>query len=483
MLKELKNGVFWNLILSFGRQGLNFLATIILARLLTPEDYGLMGAMAVFIAVSETIIDGGLGGALIKKSNAQNTDYSTLTIYNITSSIILFLIVFFCAPFLEEIYNNILLPRLIRLYFGVIIIEAISVVPKIILMKELRFKEYSLCYILSGSTGLVTAILLAINNYGVYSLIWQYIISSLVLSILLIARVRYKFSFTFSISSFKEMFSFGANTTFANIIKNGTENLYINVVARIAPWTTAGFVNQSYKLQNVTLSMVNAIIDSALFPILCKEKDKDIVSKSLILNRYSFLIFALIFTFLIINSEFIISVILGEQWIKATPYLRIFLFMGLVQIMTAFNRNILKSLAITRHILYIELISLFVSLVTLAATISLGVHYIIISLMMYVITRLFVVISFLHINGICPIRESFRTLLLSIVTPLSAYCICNAFEPFIQNLLLLNLFYFTLVIGINEILNIQVYREIKIVIINRLHHVLKRERSKKESNN
>lgn len=120
--KNIRKGVFWNSINSIAKYGLVFIGTIVLARILTPEDYGLIGIMTVFITVAEVLIDSGLGGAIIKKKQVSEIDYSTLTVYNGVTSIIIYVIFYFSAPFISKFYDKPILEELLRLYSIVILI-------------------------------------------------------------------------------------------------------------------------------------------------------------------------------------------------------------------------------------------------------------------------------------------------------------------------------------------------------------------------
>ena len=149
-INSIKSGVIWNSLLAVGRQGLNFVATIVLARLLMPDDYGLLGMMAIFISVSEVLMEAGLGAALIKKKDVNQVDYSTLTTYNIAVSIVLYVIIFLIAPYISVFYSTSSLKLYIRIYAVVILIDSLSIVPKVQLMKGLCFRKLSIINIASG---------------------------------------------------------------------------------------------------------------------------------------------------------------------------------------------------------------------------------------------------------------------------------------------------------------------------------------------
>ena len=165
----------WGTLSAISRQGINFVATIVLSRLLLPSDYGIIGMMAIVISVSEIIIDAGLGGAIVKKKTVKSIDLATLTTYNIVVSLLLYVAIYFLAPLLADLYNVEALIFLLRIYALTIVIESFSIVPKVLVLKNLMLKQYALTNLISGVLGLVVAIILAFCGLGVYSLIYQYL--------------------------------------------------------------------------------------------------------------------------------------------------------------------------------------------------------------------------------------------------------------------------------------------------------------------
>ncbi|MBO5580164.1 MAG: oligosaccharide flippase family protein [Prevotella sp.] len=464
-VNSIKSGVIWNSLLAFGRQGLNFIATIVLARLLMPEDYGLLGMMAIFISVSEVLMEAGLGAALIKKKNVKLIDYSTLTTYNIAVSIVLYIIIFFIAPYISVFYSTSSLNIYIRIYALVILIDSFSIVPKVQLMKGLFFKRLSILNISSGLCGLIGAIVLAFMEFGVYSLIFQYIISSLILTLSLVFVTHYKPKLQFSIASFKEMIVFGVNTTGANILKSSTENVFVNAVAKICPLSTAGYFNQSYKLQNVLSSVCNTVIDGALFPILSKESDGSIVRHSTSLNFYSMIFLSFVVFLLIINVDFIVYIILGEKWMGTIPFLKVFLFFGLIQTYTSLNRNLLKSLGITLDILIVETIA---SVVCLSLVFILGydIDHLLAVLLLYAMIRFILSITALHLKNIIHIVDSISISMKATLPSFLPFIICIVLAKvfFINSIVLHNLIYILLFVVISRIMRFRVLSLVKRII-------------------
>lgn len=431
---KIKTGAIWSTVMAISRVGLQFLSTVVLAHLLSPDDYGLIGMMAIFIAISETLMDAGLGGALIRKKDASTTDFGTLFTYNICTSILLYVIIFFIAPYVANVYEKPILTALMRLYGSVLVIESLSFVPKIRLIKGLKLKEYAIISLVSGVIGLTSAIIIALLGLGVYSLIWQAIIASSVNTILLIVVSHNRFSICFSFQSFKELFTFGFNTTSANLIKNFTENIFTNVVAKVAPLNITGYYNQSFKLQNVVASVQTTIIDNALFPVLSKEEDKRIVDVSLQINYIAAYAVLILYLLMIFNSHLIVKLMLGNDWIGMVPFFKLLLIGGFFQSITAFNRNIFKTLAETFSIALCEIISL-TSLVVLLIAMRYGVYAIVYTFIVYTVFRwqvsLYLLTKSKHISYLEYMKRFF-----SIFSPIVIVSVLIVFLPLFKSSIL-----------------------------------------------
>ena len=471
---NIKRGVFWTAILAFGKQGLNLLATILLARLLCPDDYGLIGMIAIFISVSESIIDAGLGGALIKKKEVTAIDYATLNTYNLSVSVILYLLIFLLAPLVAHFYDKPILVSLLRLYSLTILIDAVAIVPKVKLSRELRFKELSVTTVLSGFVGLVSAVAMALMGYGVYSLIMQYVVSSLAGIIILFFYTRYLFSFGFSFVSFKELFTFGVNTTLSTTIKGFSENLFTNIIAKISPLNVTGYYNQSFKIQNVLLSMLQRITEGALFPVLCREKDKEVVRISMKLITFSFFLMTVMYFLLIINTRLIVLLLLGQNWLSVEVYLKLLLVVGLFQNFTALNRNMLKSLAKTFDILLTEIVALIFIGISLWI-LPTETNYILAVLAAYSLVRFVISVLFIckkrHLLGLRQyarqFAESFSIPLFSVLCALGSKCL-------LDSIILQNALFVVICWILSEYFKPEAYLELKSIALTRIKNITKK---------
>lgn len=466
--KEIKKGVFWSLFLAIGRQGLTLLSTIVLAHLLSPEEYGLIGMIAIFIALSETLMDAGMGGALIKKRDVTKYDYGTLFSYNLIVSLFLYVVVFFSATEVASFYEKPILVPVLRLYALVFLVEALGLAARVKMLRELQFKKFSLINVCANLVGLVVAIVLAILNFGVYSLVWQLLASSIVFTLCIIVVSHFEFYFCFRKNTFYELFGFGFNTTFGNMIKGFSENIITNIVAKMCPLKETGYYNQSFKMQNVVASMQNIIIDNALFPILSKESDADIHKHSIALNNLAAFCVVSLYLLLIINVKLEVIILLGKQWMKMQDILPLLYVVGLLQSLTAFYRNTFKALAETRFIVYIELLS-SCCLFILFYTSKLGIYAIIYTFIIYAIVRWQLCLCFLSKNG------CYKTIIVSLIKtislPLLSYFLICLFiitdNEIIDGLIKSALFMSSIIIG-GEIFKNSAYIILK-------HQLLKKE--------
>lgn len=413
-MANLKKGFLWNALSAVGRQGAMMLGTIILARLLTPEDYGLIGMIAIFITVSETLIDAGLGGALIKKQEVKQVDYDTLTTYNVFVSILLYVCLYFIAPFISAFYDKTILTELLRLYGLTIVIESFAIGPKIYMMKNLYFKEYAITNLVAGIVGLTGAIICAIIGLGVFSLVAQYLFMAFAFLVLSLIFTRYSFHFGFSMPSFKELFAFGFYTTLSNTVKNFSEGIFTNYYAKFAPLVSVGYYNQATKLQGTVFSLQNSVIDSFIFPVLCSNKTKDRKTTNQI-NGLVTLGIIVLNSFLIINSEQIINIVLGEKWLPMNKYFCIMLTIAVFQARVALNRTVLKALGAVEQILRIEIYCLSFVAISLSVSYLLCNYEIVIyGLFLYSLSRLCISWLYLYKNGMFNFKEDVVDFLIQI---------------------------------------------------------------------
>ena len=356
---SVKFGILWNSLQQFGQLGITFVSTIILARLLTPEDYGIYGILMIFISVSEMLADSGIAGYIIKKQNVTPIYYDTLFVYNMCVSGIMYLFLFFSAPFIADFYEKEMLISVIRILGLVLLLHAFSITQFTRLLKDLQFHKLALISIVAGVAALCVALLLAYRGLGIWALIFQQLVLVALTTILYLVVNRRIPHFRFGMRVFKEQFAFGINLFGSSVLMAITNNIGNNIIAKIFSMNIAGLYVQAVRLQNYPLSMVSNVVDKTFFPIFSKMNDDWRLLKEQIckLRRLLYAVLFPLFSAAICFAKPIVSIVLGEKWLGSVSYFQILMLASFPLLVKALNRNVLKSFGFTAVIFRIEVYS------------------------------------------------------------------------------------------------------------------------------
>lgn len=351
-----------------------FLGVIILARILTPEDYGIIGMMAIFINVGNLLVDSGMGGALVKKKEPTETDYNTLFCFNIIVSIVFYLILFACSNAIASFYDTAILSDCIRIYGLFIIISSLGIIQNTRLTKELRFKELAIITIIAGISGLTTAIILAIKGFGYWALIIQQLVFISVRVGLQTIINRFKPKLKFSTNSFKEQFNFGGGILLSNIISSIYTNITSSIIPKISSVYQNGLYTQAAKIQHVPITIITSVTDKVVFPMLAKTPDDiTLLAKARSIIRLVIPISFIAISLCILLSKYIVLILLGDSWEMATPYLQILLISGYGTCHHYMARNIIKSIGNTNAIFKCTLITSLIGAAIVLYTMQYGI--------------------------------------------------------------------------------------------------------------
>ena len=232
--------------------GVSFIANVVLARLLTPSDFGAIGMLAIFVSISTTFIDGGFGSALIQKKEPTQTDYSTIFYINIVVSVLLYLLLYVSAPYIAEFYHMEILKNVLRVLGLILIINAFSIIQANRLRKNLQFKKLSVVSLASITISTIIAIFMAYRGYGVWSLVWMQIINGGVSTLLLWIYGKWAPSKCFSYDSVKQLFGFGSFLLISNLINNTCNNIQGLIIGRMFSSAIMGYYQSSSGSQACT---------------------------------------------------------------------------------------------------------------------------------------------------------------------------------------------------------------------------------------
>ena len=324
------SGAIWASFDRFGYMAIQFTVNLILARILLPEDFGIIGMLAIFIAISQTLIDGGFGSALIQKKNPTQEDFSTILYWNIGFSVFLYLILFAVAPLIADFFKLGLLCNVLRIIATSLILNAIIAIQRTRLQKSLEFKTIATVNLSSYIVAAITAICMANNGYGVWSLVAMQLIYGGCSVILLWFTTRWTPALIFSFSSLKELFGFGGYLMAANILQTICLNIQGIIIGKRFSATQMGYYSQAYKLDQVTSYSIPQVIVQVMYPIYSSLQDNLQRLNNMVLMNLRVIAFIVypILTTLILIAEPLFQFLYGDKWLPAVPYFRIFCIGG-----------------------------------------------------------------------------------------------------------------------------------------------------------
>ena len=338
------SGLIWSFIDTFANQGITFVVGIVLARILSPREFGLIGMITIFIAISQSFINSGFGSALIRKKECTQTDYSTVFFFNLTAGIAFFSILFFSAPAISNFFNEPELISILRAIGFILIIDSLSLIQRTILTKQINFKLQARISLISSIGSGTVAILMAYKGYGVWSLVSQQLIRQTLNTVFLWMWNGWKPILVFSINSFRELFGFGSKLLISGLIDTIYRNVYYLVIGKYFSAQDLGFYTRADQFKALPSQNLNAIIGRVSYPVLAEIQD-DIPRLK---NNYQKLIRSTMFvTFILMLgmaavAKPMILTLIGEKWEPAVIYLQLLCFVGMFYPLHALNLNMLQ---------------------------------------------------------------------------------------------------------------------------------------------
>lgn len=350
-------GMIWSGIGRVGTVGISFISNIVLARLLMPDDFGCIGMLYVFIAISGIFISGGFGQALIQKKNPTHLDYTTVFYWNLAMSILFYIILFFSAPAIAHFYKIPLLKDVLRVQSVVLFIQSFSIVQSNQLQKQLRFKELSTRNIVSALSGMIIAIVMAFCGCGVWSLVASALLSATVSVILLWKMSSWRPTLEFSFQSLKELFNFGGLMLLSNLVETIYTNIQSLIIGRWYSAKDLGYYSQAKKLEEVPTNSLSAIVNEVSFPIFSAlQDDKTALLTGVRKNvkAITYLNFPLM-VMMIVIAQPLINLLYGAKWLTSAPYFQILCVSSMIYTLNTLNTNVIKSLGKSGIYLMVQL--------------------------------------------------------------------------------------------------------------------------------
>lgn len=357
-------GIMWTAIQKYSTMIAQFIAGIILARLLTPDDYGCVGMLSIFMVVANTMLDAGFGSALIQKKKPTHDDYSTVFLWNLGMSTVLYAILFFSAPSIASFYRIPLLSSVLRVQSLVLFLGAFSMVQRNMLRKQLRFRELSIIAITSSFIAIIVTVILAYKGFGVWALVAQVIVSSVVTLALVWTLSKWRPSFKFSKKSFKELFGFGFYMFLTRSLSDIGKELQSLLIGRVYNASTLGYYSKARSMERMSALSISQVMTSVTYPFYAQVQD-DLVALQNMIKRFTSSIAYITFplmTVLMLVAEPLFIFLYSDRWLPSVPYFQALCIAGIPLCLQAVNTQTIAAVGKSKVMFRWRLVKLAIQL-------------------------------------------------------------------------------------------------------------------------
>lgn len=374
--KKTIKGTFWSSLERFSVQGIQFVVMIIMARILTPSDYGLVGMLAIFIAVSQSLIDSGFSQALIRKQDRTEIDNSTVFYFNIGVGAVLYALMWICAPLIADFYNEPILIPLTRAISLGFVFNSLTVVQRALLTINLDFKTQAKASLIGVVTSGSVGIWMAYHGFGVWAIVCQQLTNLGLIAVCLWLFSHWKPILAYSWQSFRELFSFGSKLLASGLLDTLYRNIYLIVIGKIFKAADLGYYTRANQFSDFASSNITGIFQRVSYPVLCTIQDDDTRLSDVyrrLLKTSAFIIFPLMVGLAAVAKPFIVA-ILTEKWLYSATLLVPICLAGMWYPVHAINLNLLQVKGRSDLFLKLEIIKKIVGVVILCVSAPFGLY-------------------------------------------------------------------------------------------------------------
>lgn len=379
------SGITWVAFEKLISQIAQFIFAVILARILDPSDYGIVGMLGIFLAIASTFQDSGMGSALIQKQDRTERDYSTVFYYNLFVAIVCYLLLFVFAPTIASFYHTPILKDVTRVVSLHLIISAFGAINWTRLSIEMRFKEQSVISVASMFVASLLGIILAVQGFGVWALVFQSIFGAILTCILTIYVTKWLPKSGFSISSFKRLFGYGSRLLGSSLINTIYNNIYTLIIGRVFSPSQVGYYTRANGYAILPGGIIQGMALKVNFPILSTMQDDNerlLRAYRKLLSLPMYLLYPILIGMAVV-AEPLIQVMIGDVWLPCVPMLQILCVGYMFGPLTHFNLNLLYVKGRTDLVLKLELIKKPIAFAILIITIPLGILWMVIGQALY----------------------------------------------------------------------------------------------------
>lgn len=381
MTESLKNktvkGVGWSFIDNLSSSGVSFLVGLVLARLLTPSEYGIMAILTIFIAVSNSIVDSGFSNALIRKTDVKRVDYNTVFLFNLVVSGLLYVVLFFAAPAISVFFKEPLLVEVMRVIGWVLVINALAIIPRTLFVKDVDFKTQTKVSLIASVSSGVVGIGMALAGMGVWSLVGQQLSRQLLNTLFLWVYSTWRPIWEFSLQSFRELFGFGSKLLLSGLLDTVFKEIYSLVIGRCYTSAQLGQYTRASQFNQIFSSNLTTVIQRVSYPVLSSIQDESERLREAyrkVIKSTMLITFACMLGLAAVAKPLLI-ILIGEKWLPAVGFLQIICFSGMLYPLHAINLNILQVKGRSDLLLKLEIIKKIIAVGPLILGVLFSIEY------------------------------------------------------------------------------------------------------------
>lgn len=468
------NGFKWGLVDNFANSGITFLIGLVLANLLNPEEFGVLGIITIFINLSITIIDGGLATALIRKKEVSEIEYNTVFYSNLFVSVCLMLLLLTGSTYIARFFEQPILKETLSVMSGVLIINTLSIIPKTILIKKLDFKNQAIFSLVASLTSGAIGVVMAMQGCGVWSLVGQQIARQILMAIGFWLVCRWLPRLQFSVSAFKDLFGFGSKLLAANLVNSLFKDAFLAVVGKIYSAQQLGYYNRGEQFSTILSSNFAQIVRKVSLPALSKIKDDE---ERLRLMYRKLIIYIAIVSFTAIFvlaavAEPLIVILVGEKWLPSVLLLRIMCLYAAIYPLNMLNLNVLNLKKRSDRLFVLEIIKKILFIPVIVVGFFFDIEIMLLAAVVYYYIEFFINGYYSHQLIGYGVWQQFKDLfpfyVISLLIAVGVGCLSFVAMPYWLILLLQIFVFIILSIAIYKILGVPEYKEIEQYCINKL---------------
>lgn len=422
--KEAISGFVWTLTQQFSGQIIGFIVSVILARLILPEEFGLIGMIAIFMGVGSTFISSGLTQSLIRTKDTSDIDFSTVFYFNLAVGIIMYLAVFFTAPYIASFFEQKSLILLIKVYCTIFIIQAFGAVQLTRLTKKMDFKTQLKINLPSLLVGSLVGITMALYGFGVWSLVWSAIIQSLAANIQVWFWSNWRPLLKFDKNLFIKHWNYGYKLLLSGLINTVFSNIYPLIIGKYFMASQVGFYQRANNLKQLPVTNISNALNKVTFPLFAKIQDENKRLKDIYKKIMQVVVFVIAPTLFLMAAlgEPLFRFLFTEKWLPAVPYFQILCFSGVLYPIQSYNLNILTVKGLSGLFLRLEVIKKSLLLILLFVGFQFGIYGLLIGSVLGSVLALFVNSYFTGKYIEYNVWSQLRDLLPIIITALFVSC-------------------------------------------------------------